>query len=241
MSTFDLSNALYWVSDCRLAPDFPPTARALTEPDGLLAIGGDLSPARLLAAYRRGIFPWYAEGQPIMWWSPDPRSVLTPDSVHVSRRLARTLRQRPYTLTLDAAFEQVVDGCAAPRDAAGGTWITADMRAAYITLHELGSAHSIECWHGTELAGGLYGLAIGCVFFGESMFSRRRDASKVALVTLVRHLWTAGFGLFDCQIHNPHLARMGARTIPRSEFEAELARLVDRAPTADPWAGGAPA
>ncbi len=239
MQAFDRSQSLYWVADARLDDAFPPTAHALDAPDGLLAIGGDLGIARLLDAYRRGIFPWYADGQPIMWWSPDPRSVLRPGDLHVSRRLARTLRQGRFEVTFDRAFDDVVAGCAAPRDADGGTWITADMRRAYGALHRAGHAHSVECWHDDALAGGLYGVAIGCVFFGESMFCRQRDASKIALVTLASRLFECGYGLFDCQIHNPHLASLGAHTIPRAAFEHLLARLVAGTPAATPWPAAA--
>jgi leucyl/phenylalanyl-tRNA--protein transferase len=206
---------------------FPPVETALAEPNGLLAAGGDLSPRRLLAAYRRGIFPWFAEGDPILWWSPAPRMVLVPAELRITRSLAKTLRNRPYEVRFDAAFAEVMRGCAAPREGQAGTWITADMRAAYTRLHELGYAHSVETWIDGALAGGLYGVAIGRVFFGESMFSAARDASKIAFVHLVRHLEREGFGLVDCQMHTEHLASLGAKEIPREDFSRRLRDLVD--------------
>jgi len=193
---------------------FPRVEQALDEPNGLLAVGGDLKPERLLAAYRRGIFPWYSRGQPILWWSPDPRTVLFPDALHVSRSLRKRLRQGRYALSVDTAFAQVIKGCAAPRARQPGTWITPEMELAYCRLHALGRARSIECWAAGELVGGLYGVALGRVFFGESMFSRRSDASKVALA----HLCTLGYALIDCQLPSAHLARLGAVTLPRRRF-----------------------
>jgi leucyl/phenylalanyl-tRNA---protein transferase len=208
---------------------FPPLANALKHPNGLLAAGADLSPARLLAAYRRGIFPWYSDGEPILWWSPDPRMVLIPSELKISRSLAKTLRNRAHEIRVDNAFEAVMHGCATRgTDAVGpGSWITDDMRAAYLRLHELGYAHSVETWIEGELAGGLYGVAIGRMFYGESMFTRARDASKMAMVHLVRHLQHHGYGMIDCQMHTGHLARLGARAIPRSEFSLRLRELVD--------------
>ena len=206
---------------------FPALEHALVDPPGLLAAGGDLSPQRLLAAYRRGIFPWYEEPEPILWWSPDPRAVLFPDELHLSSSLQRTLRRRTYTVTADRCFTQVIDGCAAPRASAAGTWIGSGMRAAYRELHHRGHAHSIETWRGEELVGGLYGIAIGRVFFGESMFSRADDASKVALVHLVGQLRAWGFALIDCQQETPHLQRLGARCIARSQFRDILISNVD--------------
>lgn len=205
-------------------PRFPPVDSALAEPNGLLAAGGDLSPERLLAAYRQGIFPWYAEGEPILWWSPEPRMVLAPSEFAISRSLAKTLRNRRYEVRADSAFAQVMTACAAPRDGAGGTWISAEMQAAYLRLHQLGYAHSIETWVDGRLAGGLYGVAIGGVFYGESMFAAVTDASKIALAHLCRHLERHDFGLLDCQMNTPHLASLGAREIPRHEFMAQLAR-----------------
>jgi len=205
------------------APDaFPPPAEALTEPNGLLAMGGDLSPQRLLAAYPLGIFPWYEPGQPILWWSPDPRAVLWPENLHVSRRLQRTRRRSKLSLTCDQAFSTVVQCCAEPRRYAEGTWITGEMSAAYSTLHQLGWAHSFEAWQEDELVGGLYGVAIGRVFFGESMFSRVTDASKIALISAVDYLRTRDFALLDCQIWSSHLQTLGATTLPRAEFLRQL-------------------
>ncbi|TFG86642.1 MAG: leucyl/phenylalanyl-tRNA--protein transferase [Chromatiales bacterium] len=199
-------------------PDaFPDPAMAATEPDGLLAVGGDLTPERLLAAYRHGIFPWYETGQPILWWSPDPRAVLIPSRLHVSRSLRRTLRSDRYRVSIDQAFESVIDGCANSR-ATSGTWITPEMRSAYLNLHELGYAHAVETWDGPELVGGLYGIALGGVFFGESMFSYATDASKVALVKLVRVVESRGFELIDCQVATRHLNSLGSELMPRADF-----------------------
>jgi leucyl/phenylalanyl-tRNA--protein transferase len=214
---------------------FPPLDSALVEPNGLLAAGGDLSPRRLLAAYRHGIFPWYSEGDPILWWSPDPRMVLVPADLRVHRSLAKSLRNKPCEVRFDTAFEEVIRACAAPREGEPGTWITAEMRAAYVRLHRLGAAHSVEAWIDGELAGGLYGVAIGGMFYGESMFSRVRDASKIALAHLARRLQGAGFGLIDCQMRTDHLASLGAREIPRAEFERRVAELVDYPGRPGPW------
>jgi len=219
---------------------FPPLAAAQKEPNGLLAVGGDLSPRRLLDAYRCGIFPWYSEGDPILWWSPDPRMVLFPDELRVTRSLAKTLRNKPHEVRFDTAFAAVIRGCAAPRPAQGGTWIGPEMRAAYRKLHDLGYAHSVETWIDGELAGGLYGVAIGSVFFGESMFARARDASKMALVGLVRRLAAAGFGLIDCQMHTPHLESLGAREIPRTEFARRVKDLVDYPRSPGRWLAAGP-
>lgn len=197
---------------------FPPLATALDEPDGLLAAGGALTPEWLLAAYRRGIFPWFADGQPILWWSPDPRLVLFPDEIRVRRSLAKRLRNAGFHITADRDFAAVIEACATTRAAAEGTWITAPMQAAYHRLHQLGYAHSIEVWQAERLVGGLYGVALGRMFFGESMFSLERDASKVALVHLARHLQARGGGLIDCQMHTPHLVSLGARDIARADF-----------------------
>jgi leucyl/phenylalanyl-tRNA--protein transferase len=209
----------------QLDPDqfaFPPAQLALDDPNGLLAIGGDLRPGRLLQAYRNGIFPWFDETQPLLWWSPDPRSVLYPGQIHVSRSLRKFIARRPYAVSCDKAFAEVMDGCAAPRKIQKGTWITSEMRSAYLRLHELGHAHAIEVWDGTKLVGGLYGISIGRAFFGESMFSLAVNASKVALFTLAETLGRQGFHLIDCQVHNPHLESMGAVTIPRERFLSEL-------------------
>ncbi len=196
--------------------DFPPVAAA--SPEGLLAVGGDLRPERLLAAYRRGIFPWYSDGQPILWWSPDPRAVLFPEKLEISRSLHKTLRAGKFTVTMDTCFRDVMTACAEPRPKSGGTWITPAMIEAYVKLHELGYAHSVEVRHEGGLVGGLYGLALGGAFCGESMFARATDASKVALVQLARQLARWNFLLVDCQLPTPHLASLGAQEMPRGEF-----------------------
>jgi leucyl/phenylalanyl-tRNA--protein transferase len=205
-------------------PQFPPVEFA--SPEGLLAVGGDLSSERLLAAYRQGIFPWYSAGQPILWWSPDPRAVLYPEKLRVSRSLRQTLRRGHFEVRLDTAFREVMLACAAPREQhpGGGTWITDDMVAAYGRLHELGYAHSVETWQQHQLVGGLYGVALGGVFFGESMFARATDASKVALVALAHELRRRGFVLIDCQLPSAHLASLGSEEITRVRFMSELAR-----------------
>jgi leucyl/phenylalanyl-tRNA--protein transferase len=199
---------------------------ALTDPDGLLCAGGDLSPARLLEAYRRGIFPWFSEGQPILWWSPDPRTVLYPAEFKVSRSLAKTIRNRGYAVSVDRAFADVMAHCADEHLRPEGTWISPQMRAAYQRLHELGLAHSYETWDGDRLVGGLYGVALGQVFFGESMFSLERDASKVALAALVRAMIERNGRLIDCQVASAHLESLGARSIPRWQFVRELAEAI---------------
>jgi leucyl/phenylalanyl-tRNA---protein transferase len=214
---------------------FPAVDRALTEPAGLLAAGADLSVLRLLEAYRQGIFPWYSEGQPILWWSPDPRMVLFPAELRVSRSLAKTIRRETFEVRADSAFMAVMEGCRSPRPGQGGTWITEAMVEAYCRLHEAGFAHSVEAWRDGELAGGLYGVAIGRMFFGESMFARATDASKVALVSLVRQLDKWEFGMIDCQMKTRHLAAFGAREIPRSEFNRRVRELVHYAPVPAPW------
>lgn len=208
-----------------LADDAPPTFPDPRRADaaGLVAVGGDLSPERLLAAYRAGIFPWFDDGDPILWWSPDPRAVVELDGLHVSRRLARTVRAGRFRVSYDTAFAAVVAGCA---DRAEGTWITAEMAAAYERLHRLGHAHSAEVWLGEELVGGLYGVAVGGLFAGESMFARARDASKVALVHLVARLRQRGYRLFDIQLLTEHTARLGAVEVPRARYLARLAEAV---------------
>ena len=197
---------------------FPPVEHALVEPNGLLAAGGDLSPERLLDAYARGIFPWFNEEDPVLWWSPDPRMVLFPRELHLARSLRRVIRSGQFSVTLDRAFDAVVEGCAAPRVHQDGTWITGEMMHAYSRLAQLGYAHSVETWSGRELLGGLYGVALGRVFYGESMFSRRSDASKVALAYLARQLERWKFVLIDCQMATGDLASLGAREIPRDDF-----------------------
>ncbi len=209
---------------------FPEVGTALREPNGLLAAGGDLTPERILDAYRPGIFPWFRPGDPVLWWSPDPRMVLFPSEFKLSRSLARVIRNGGFELRFDTAFESVMRACAEPRPGQNGTWIQEDMIAAYCALHELGYAHSVETWRDGELVGGLYGIAIGRMFYGESMFSREANASKVALAHLARQLEHWGFELIDCQMNTPHLASLGAREIPRTEFVARLQELVNCAP-----------
>jgi len=219
-------------------PVFPPIESALAEPDGpngLLAAGGDLSPQRLLAAYRQGIFPWFSAGDPILWWSPDPRMVLIPNELTIRNSLAKVLRNRPYEIRIDTAFAEVMTACAAPRNGQSGTWIVTEIQAAYFRLHQLGYAHSIETWIDGKLVGGLYGVAIGRAFFGESMFSRHKDASKIALAHLCALLQLKGFGIIDCQMETSHLASLGARPIPRSEFTARLAELVPAETALGTW------
>ena len=224
---------------------FPPVETALREPNGLLAMGGDLSIERLLDAYRHGIFPWFNPGEPILWWSPDPRMVLVPGEIRVTRSLAKRIRNAGFDVRVDTAFAEVMRGCGAPRrvepgEAAAGTWISPMMVAAYSRLFDAGYAHSVETWHKGELVGGLYGVAIGRMFYGESMFSREPDASKVALVRLARQLQQWEFGLIDCQMETSHLASMGARPIPRAAFTARLAELVKLPHRPGPWRFDAP-
>jgi len=214
---------------------FPEVERALAEPNGLLAAGADLSLPRLLEAYRNGIFPWFSHDQPILWWSPDPRMVLFPAELKISRSLARTLRSTRFEVRADTAFDAVIEGCRQPRRGESGTWITEEMAEAYGTLHRAGFAHSVETWLDGNLVGGLYGVALGRAFFGESMFARVSDASKVALVALARQLQHWGFGVIDCQMNTAHLASLGAREIPRAEFTRRLRELVHYAPVPVPW------
>lgn len=215
-------------------PVFPDPSEA--EPDGLLAVGGDLSPERLLQAYAEGIFPWYSQGSPILWWSPDPRLVLRPTWLHVSHSLARALRRERFEIRADTAFRQVIRRCASkPRAGQHGTWITAEMRVAYERLHDLGFAHSFEAWEGGRLAGGLYGVSLGGAFFGESMFADAPDASKVAFVRAVEWLSARAVHLVDCQVHTEHLARLGAREMPRREFLDALARALEVRTLPGPW------
>lgn len=209
---------------------FPPVEFALSNPNGLLAIGGDLSAARLLDAYRHGIFPWFNEDNPILWWSPDPRMVLFPGAFKCSHSLKKTLRKGLHQVRFDTTFEHVMRACAAPRKHDGGTWILEEIIQAYCELHRMGYAHSIEVWLNDELVGGLYGVAIGKIFYGESMFSRKTDASKIALAHLARQLEIWNFGMIDCQMHTPHLASLGARTIPRKQFIHQLQELINCPP-----------
>ncbi|MDP1707866.1 MAG: leucyl/phenylalanyl-tRNA--protein transferase [Gammaproteobacteria bacterium] len=214
---------------------FPDATLALRDPDGLLAVGGDLAPQRLIEAYRNGIFPWYATGQPVLWWSPDPRAVLFPEHFRIARSLRKLLRQHRYSVTYDTCFTAVMEACAAPRNADTDTWITVDMIDAYSELHRLGHAHSTEVWHRGELVGGLYGVALGRVFFAESMFSRHANTSKVALAHLTARLHQQGYRLIDCQMHTPHLASLGAEKLPRHEFIRLLQQWRDMPPLATPW------
>ena len=214
---------------------FPPVDLALRDPNGLLAAGADLSPARLIDAYARGIFPWFNDDDPVLWWSPDPRMVLNVNDVRVSRSLRRVIRSSRFRVTADTSFAAVVAGCAEPRPDQNGTWITDDMASAYARLFDLGYAHSIETWSGDALVGGLYGVALGRMFFGESMFARRSDASKVALVLLARQLSRWGFEWIDCQMSTAHLASLGAREISRASFVRRVRELVREPATASPW------
>jgi leucyl/phenylalanyl-tRNA---protein transferase len=221
----------------RLRPGepFPPVEQALQEPNGLLAAGGELSPVRLLEAYRQGIFPWYSGDEPLLWWSPDPRMVLYCAELKVSRSLAKSARNKGFELRIDTAFHEVLAGCAGPRRDAGGTWLGADMRKAYAALHRAGHAHSFETWRQGELVGGLYGVALGRMFYGESMFAHVADASKVALLGLVAELRHRGWPLIDCQVRTPLLASLGAREIPRRAFLREIAALVNYAEAPGKW------
>lgn len=208
----------------------------LAEESGLLAVGGDLSPQRLIAAYRHGIFPWYSEGDPLLWWFTSPRLVLFPEELNISKRLARTIRRQPFTLRLDHNFSEVITQCGRSRvDNGEGTWITDEMRKAYIHLNKMGYAHSVECWQGDTLAGGLYGLRLDKVFFGESMFTHITDASKIAFVTLVHHLQEKGVELIDCQMTTPHLLRFGAREIDGEEFLRLLGQLIQSTSPDGTW------
>ena len=221
------NNRVVWLTADDAPDAFPPVEQALAEPDGLLAAGGDLSVDRLLAAYRRGIFPWYDEGQPLLWWSPDPRCVFRRGDFHVSRRLRRALRRSGAELRFDTAFADVVSACAGPRRHQHGTWITNDMMRAYRNLHDGGWAHSIEVWQDGRLIGGLYGLLIGRALFGESMFSAESNASKIALLYLDRLLDSGALGIVDCQVRSQHLMRLGASVIPRSQFAGYLDELCE--------------
>jgi leucyl/phenylalanyl-tRNA---protein transferase len=225
-----MQKTITWLSPKDAPEWFPPAEQALDDPAGLLAAGGDLSPARLMAAYRRGIFPWYSPGQPVLWWSPDPRTVLFPEEFRVSRSLAKTLRNGGFGVTMDQDFAAVIDGCAAPRAHSLGTWITPEMREAYLELHRRGHAHSVEARLDGEIVGGLYGVRLGGVFFGESMFSRARDASKVALAQLVAVCRRNSIAVIDCQLASRHLASLGARGIPRAQFQALLREWVSLEP-----------
>lgn len=214
---------------------FPSVNFALSEPAGLLAVGGCLSTRRIINAYSQGIFPWYSEAEPILWWSPDPRLVIFPEKLHLSKSLQKTLRQQVFQISFDTAFAQVISACAAPRAQALDTWLTPAMQTAYIRLHQQGYAHSVEAWQHNKLVGGLYGIAIGQVFFGESMFHRKTDASKVAFVSLVRQLSDWGYQLIDCQVRTQHLVSLGAIEITRPHFSALLQRYCPCYPATSAW------
>ena len=218
---------------------FPPLEAA--SPEGLIAVGGDLNPDRLLSAYRQGIFPWYSNDQPILWWSPDPRAVLYPSKLHISKSLRKSLRTRGFEVSADRAFSLVIAACAESRNRGEGTWITSGMQDAYCALHRMGYAHSVETWHNGELVGGLYGLAIGKAFFGESMFSRVADASKTALVGLATSLAAEGYRFIDCQVVSEHLTSLGAEATPRDRFAAELHEAVGFPDKAARWHWAMPA
>ena len=212
---------------------FPPLEAA--SPEGLLAVGGDLNPDRLLSAYRQGVFPWFSDGQPILWWSPDPRAILYPADLHISRSLRKSLRTQGFEVTADRAFDDVIQRCAESRNAREGTWITSGMQEAYCTLHRMGYAHSVETWRNGQLVGGLYGLAIGKAFFGESMFSQITDASKTALVALSVSLTASGYHFIDCQVVSEHLNSLGAKAVPRYRFSSELKQAVETPVNETPW------
>lgn len=212
---------------------FPPLEAA--SPEGLLAVGGDLNPDRLLSAYRQGVFPWFSDGQPILWWSPNPRAILYPADLHISRSLRKSLRTQGFEVTADRAFDDVIQRCAESRNAREGTWITSGMQEAYCTLHRMGYAHSVETWRNGQLVGGLYGLAIGKAFFGESMFSQITDASKTALVALAASLTAGGYHFIDCQVVSEHLNSLGAKAVPRYRFSSELKQAVETPVNETPW------
>lgn len=214
---------------------FPAVTSALNEPDGLLAVGGCLSTRRIINAYSQGIFPWYSNEDPILWWSPDPRLVIFPDKLHVSKSLKKTLRKQIFQIKFDTAFPEVIKACAAPRSYESGTWLTPEMQAAYIRLHNEGYAHSVEAWHDKQLVGGLYGVAVGQVFFGESMFHYKTDASKVAFIGLVKQLAYWGYRLIDCQVHTPHLVSLGAENISRIRFCSLLQLYHQNKPESAAW------
>ncbi|MCI0668021.1 MAG: leucyl/phenylalanyl-tRNA--protein transferase [Methylococcaceae bacterium] len=215
--------------------EFPDPESALIEPDGLLAVGGCLSPRRLINAYRKGIFPWFNHGDPILWWCPDPRLVLTPSEIRISRSLRKILRKKEYAVTFDQAFHEVIKACAAPRSETPGTWITEPMIRAYLQLHKLGFAHSAEAWYRNRLAGGLYGVAIGRAFFGESMFYRRSNASKAAFAVLAGKLARWNYAIIDCQVRTEHLASFGGREIPRKQFVESIAGYCEESVAVDAW------
>lgn len=226
---------LHWLDPRDPHQSFPPPHLALKDPNGLLAIGGDLSPIRLMRAYAQGIFPWYNPDEPILWWCPDPRSVLQPEGMKVSKSLGKSIRRADFAVTLDQAFAEVLTGCAGVRDKSHGTWLGPDMRRAYGELHRQGHAHSVEFWRDGHLLGGLYGIAVGRMFFGESMFSRANDASKIALYYLCEQLKAWRFELIDCQISSDHLTTLGARNLSRAAFLDALASAVRKPGHVERW------
>ncbi|MGQ0501109.1 MAG: leucyl/phenylalanyl-tRNA--protein transferase [Panacagrimonas sp.] len=232
---------LHWLDPRDPQQPFPSPHLAMRDPNGLLAIGGDLSVPRLIRAYSQGIFPWYNPDEPILWWSPDPRAVLLPEALHLSRSLTRSIRRHDYGVTLDQAFGEVLAHCGGPRTRSRGTWLGPDMRDAYIQLHDRGYAHSVEIWRGGKLIGGLYGVALGRVFFGESMFSREADASKIALYWLCQQLRAWGFGLIDCQVGSAHLYSLGATDVSRERFQSLLTAALGQAPRTGRWCIDIPA
>jgi leucyl/phenylalanyl-tRNA--protein transferase len=227
--------AVPWIAADDHDTPFPHVEQALDEPDGLVAIGGPLSSARLEQAYRNGIFPWFGANQPVLWWAPSTRAIIDPGGMRVARSLRKRLRRRDYTVTADHDFRAVIDACAAPRPEADGTWITPAMKEAYSALHRAGIAHSLEVWQGRKLIGGLYGVSLGAAFFGESMFSRVCDGSKIALAWLNAQLWEWDFQLIDCQMPTDHLLSLGARTTPRPTFSERLRNALDRPTQRGPW------
>jgi leucyl/phenylalanyl-tRNA--protein transferase len=231
-------NRIVWLSPSDAPEAFPDVKDALADPDGLLAAGGDLDPKRILFAYRKGIFPWYDDGQPILWWSPDPRCIMRPADLHLSRRLRQQIRNSSAQLRFNQAFADVIRACAGGRKSQQGTWITGDMMAAFEKLHVDGWAHSIEIWEDAQLVGGIYGLCIGRVFFGESMFSARPNASKMALLGLTRHMQAQGLELLDCQVVSQHLMTLGASTIDRAEFTKILDRACSPPDPHESWPRG---
>lgn len=227
-------NALAWLDEQLL--EFPDTSQALSDPDGLLAVGGDLAPERLLQAYKRGIFPWFSDGQPILWWSPNPRTVVLPTELHIGRSLRKLLKKKPFKITMDHAFPEVIQQCSSiSRNGEDGTWITESMLQAYLDLHDAGFAHSVEAWQDNQLVGGLYGIALGKVFFGESMFSKASGASKVAFVSLVKQLQLWQFELIDCQMKTDYLMSFGAKEISREQFESKLKQAIPEVLVPQEW------
>lgn len=229
------NNVFYCVRDGTFSIKFPSTRRAMIDPDGLLAIGGTLSTNNLLTAYKNGIFPWYTEGEPILWWSPNARPIIEPGKIKVSKSLFKTIKKNTFRISYDNCFERVVDGCATADVRSDNSWITEEIRCAYIELHRLGYAHSVECWQGDLLCGGLYGVSLGTIFYGESMFSRINDASKVALVDLCQNLIRWGYEIIDCQVTSRHLQSLGAKVISRDQFEAILSENLEKKPAPNAW------